>query len=236
MKISIITINFNNLQGLRRTVKSVISQTAFDKIEYIIIDGGSTDGAVEFLSTLPANIQWTSEKDRGISDAFNKGLALVTGDAIVCLNSGDCFINKHIIEKVINDWERSKVEILSYKVQVTNDLYIPSTDNVYTIYHTCTEPHQGTFVSKSTYDKVGLYSEEYKIRMDYHFFARCRDNGCSFKYINEVIVKYEEGGTSMKKENRIKFWREGMAVKFRYGLRIGIKDFIKFILYCKSIS
>ena len=231
MKISIVTICYNNLEGLKRTVKSVLQQTRFDCVEYIIIDGDSIDGTYQFLSTLPENVKWISEKDAGISDAFNKGLKFVSGEAVLFLNSGDYFITNNVIEKVINDWNKFKVDIISYKVNVLKGLFIPALKNEQAIYESCTEPHQGTFVAKRIYDIIGGYSHEYKIRMDFHFFAKCRKSGFSFKFINEVIVKYEEGGTSMKRENRMRFWEEGMAIKFLYGIRVGIKDILKCVLY-----
>lgn len=231
MKISIITINYNNIVGLKKTVESVICQSGFKSIEYIIIDGGSTDGTVDFLKTLPHNIIWLSEKDRGISHAFNKGVQLSTGDAILCLNSGDFFVNTEVVSKVIADWEKCNVDILSYKVRVTDGKYIPSTNIPDKIYNTCIEPHQGTFVSKKIYQKIGIYSEEFKIRMDFHFFARCLKAGASFKFIDEIIVNYEEGGTSMKPENRIRFWKEGMAIKFLYGVKLELKDLCKILIW-----
>lgn len=234
MILSIITINYNNLKGLQRTVNSVLNQSQFDKIEYIIVDGGSKDGTYEYLSSLPKSVKWVSEKDEGISDAFNKGIQYSTGDALLCLNSGDYFENNNVIEKMIYDWTRLNVDILSYRVIVSNGVYIPATTNEDIIYDKCTQPHQGTLVSKRLYDIVGEYSKEYKIRMDYHFFARCRKIGASFKFINENVVLYEEGGTSMKLENRLQFWREGLSVKLIYGLKIGCKDLIKFILFRNS--
>lgn len=231
MILSIITISYNNIEGLKRTVKSVLDQSKYDEIEYIIIDGGSKDGTYEYLSTLPQSVKWISEKDRGISHAFNKGINLATGETILCLNSGDSFINKNVIERVIKDWNNYNVDILSYRVIVSDGIYIPASSKQEYVYETCTEPHQGTFVKKDLYDKIGFYSEEYNIRMDFHFFARSRNVKASFKYINECIVKYEEGGTSMQLENRVRFWKEGLAVKLQYGLKISFKDIVKMILY-----
>lgn len=163
MKISIITINYNNIVGLKKTVESVICQSSFKSIEYIIIDGGSTDGTVDFLKTLPHNIIWLSEKDRGISHAFNKGVQLCTGDAILCLNSGDFFVNTEVVSKVIADWEKCNVDILSYKVRVTDGKYIPNTNIPDKIYNTCIEPHQGTFVSKKSTRKLEYILKNLKL-------------------------------------------------------------------------
>lgn len=231
MKLSIITINYNNLSGLKKTVESVLSQNRKDLIEYIIVDGASTDGSVEFLKTLPDDIMWTSEKDTGISDAFNKGIRQSTGEAVLMLNSGDCFLNSAVVEKFANDWERSRVDILSYRVAVSSNVYIPATDVEKEIYTTCTMPHQGTLVARRCYEEIGGYSEEYKIRMDYHFFARCVNHNYSFKYIPQTVVLYEAGGTSMALKNRPRFWQEGMTVKFLYNIKVTCKDYIKFLLF-----
>lgn len=231
MKLSIITITYNNLKGLKKTVDSVCCQSFIDKIEYIIIDGASTDGTQEYLRTLTPEIKWISEKDRGISHAFNKGLSKVTGDMVLCLNSGDVIVGSKTIESIWDSLEKSEKDIVGFKVQVDNNTFIPAKDNEKWVWEYCNEPHQGTFVSKKIYDKVGMYSEEYKIRMDYHFFARCRQYNCSFLYIPQIIVKYEPGGVSMKKENRIRFWKEGMSVKLLYNIKIRIKDTVKIFIY-----
>lgn len=231
MKLSIITITCNNLEGLKKTVNSVCSQSFFDKIEYIIIDGASSDGTQEFLSTLTPEIKWISEKDRGISHAFNKGLSKVTGDRVLCLNSGDVFVSSKTIESIWNILGNSRKDIVSFKVQVDNNTFIPAKDDESWVWDTCNEPHQGTFVAKKIYDKVGGYSEEYKIRMDYHFFARCRKHHATFSFFHDVIVKYEPGGVSMRKENRIGFWGEGLSVKVLYDLKITMKDILKLVIY-----
>lgn len=231
MKISIVTICYNNIRGLKKTANSVLSQKGIKNIDYIVVDGGSTDGTSEYLKTLPDSVKWISEKDRGISDAFNKGVKMATGDAILMLNSGDTFVDSSVIERIIVGWEKKNVDILSYKVQVDNNTTIPSTSNSNKIWNLCDEPHQGTLVSKRVYEEIGGYSEEYKIRMDFHFFARCRTKNYKFEFIPETIVNYEPGGVSMKLENRRRFWEEGMAVKMQYNIPTTLKDMVKFFIY-----
>ena len=235
MKFSVITINYNNLSGLKKTVESVLSQKKRELIEYIIVDGASTDGSVEFLKTLPDDIIWKSEKDNGISDAFNKGVRQSKGDAVLMLNSGDTFINDSVMVLIAHDWSKYNVDILSYRVIVSPNVYIPATNNEKEIFESCTMPHQGTMVARRCYDKIGLYSEDYKIRMDYHFFARCKNNNCSFKYLPKDVVLYEAGGTSMALGNRPRFWKEGISVKFLYNIKISAKDVVKFLFYGNKI-
>ena len=188
-KISVVTISYNNFEGLKKTVESVCKQTAFEQIEYVIIDGASTDGTRKYLEALPETIKWISEPDRGISHAFNKGIEKTTGEYILCLNSGDAFVDNNVIENVLKDMVNTSADIISYKVRVTDNLFIPSIDDEDKIRTRCEEPHQGTFVRRKVYEEIGGYSEEYKIRMDYHFFARCMKKGCSYKYIMDPWIQ-----------------------------------------------
>ena len=100
MRYSIITVNFNNKEGLRRTIESVIGQTYHD-FEFIVIDGGSTDGSADVLREFDKDITyWVSEKDSGIYNGMNKGIAKATGDYLNFMNSGDCFYTPDVLERV----------------------------------------------------------------------------------------------------------------------------------------
>ena len=229
--ISIITINYNNSIGLKKTISSVLSQDCYDCLEYVIVDGNSSDNSLNILNKLPKEVIWISEKDRGISHAFNKGIRLTSGKYILMLNSGDVLASKDTVKRVIDDIEQNNADIIGYRVKVNNRLFIPYLDSQEKVWEKCEMAHQGTFVSKKVYDEIGGYSEEYKIRMDYHFFSRCRNFGFSFIYIPRVIAFYEADGISMRKENRVKFWKEGMSVKFLYNIPCNIKDFLKMLIY-----
>src|SRR5688572_27521016 len=98
-KISIITINYNNLDGLKRTVDSVVNQT-WQEFEYIVIDGGSTDGSGAYIESKSKHFHyWVSEPDKGIYNAMNKGIVKATGEYLLFLNSGDHFFNDTVLEK-----------------------------------------------------------------------------------------------------------------------------------------
>ena len=100
MKYSIITVNYNNREGLKRTIESVIHQT-FRDFEFIVIDGGSTDSSAEVLKAYDEHISyWVSEKDNGIYDAMNKGIRKATGDYLNFMNSGDCFYDDDVLRNV----------------------------------------------------------------------------------------------------------------------------------------
>ena len=111
MKLSIITINYNDATGLKKTLDSVAKQTSCN-FEHIIIDGASTDGSVEIireyestlassLSPLASNLKWLSELDKGIYNAMNKGIKMATGDYLLFLNSGDCLVDDEVVEHFV---------------------------------------------------------------------------------------------------------------------------------------
>ena len=103
MRYSIITINYNNRDGLRKTIESVVNQSCRD-IEYIVIDGGSTDGSVEVIEEYAGKIDyWVSERDKGIYNAMNKGLAQAHGEYLNFMNSGDCFHDNDVLINLPQD-------------------------------------------------------------------------------------------------------------------------------------
>lgn len=234
VKVSIITIVYNNLKGLKRTIESISKQT-YTNIEFIVIDGASTDGTVDFIKANTNLItRYISEKDNGISDAFNKGLHNVTGDLVFFLNSGDTFINRDVVSEVVHEWNDNQVDVLFYKVQVSESVFIPSNsykDNQKEIWEMSDVPHQGAFIKSSLFKKVGEFNIDYQIRMDFEFFARCKVKKCTYYFNPKIIVSYEPGGKSMMKSNRKKFWNEGMAVKYLYSIPLTYKDKIKTVLY-----
>ncbi|MDI4650325.1 glycosyltransferase family 2 protein [Cohnella hashimotonis] len=235
-KVSIVTIVYNNVTGLERTIQSVLQQKKrYSNIEFVIVDGGSTDGTVDLIEQYSSEVSsWISERDNGISDAFNKGILNATGEVLFFLNSGDTFIDDIVLYNVAQEWARNPVDILFYKVHVEGQKFIPANsykDNENDIWKMSDVPHQGAFVSNTVFNKIGLFNLNYGIRMDLEFFARCRKKNCSHRYIPEVIVSYETGGKSMLKSNRKQFWKEGMSVKYLYSIPFTVKDVIKMVIY-----
>jgi glycosyltransferase involved in cell wall biosynthesis len=216
--ISIVTVVFNGEQFLEETILSVINQS-YDNVEYIIIDGGSTDGTLDIIKKYEDYIDyWVSEKDGGISNAFNKAISLSTGYKVLMLNCGDIFISNDFI--LVNIEKISKLEdITFFTVKVNDRKTIPSQkvkNNIKLLLDTVEIPHQGAFVKLSTYKINGYYNENFKIRMDYEFFSRLKSNDCTFKYYDKEIVKYLEGGVSMQLKNRFLFNYEATVSNYFY--------------------
>lgn len=237
--VSVITITYNCVSSVSRTIESVLSQD-YKNLEYIIVDGKSTDGTWEKIQSYreklssrfgEGNFMMNSEKDGGISDAFNKGIRLAKGEIILLLNAGDVFSSESVVSEAASDFSgNGKPGVLFYRVQVGEKSFIPvssSESDQEKIWRTCQVPHQGAFVSRETYEKIGLYETKYRIRMDYDFFARCVNGSISHKYIPRKIAEYEIGGTSMQISNARRFYREGLEIMEKYGLEISFFDRIQ---------
>lgn len=195
MRYSVITINYNNKDGLRHTIESVVNQTCKD-YEYIIIDGGSTDGSVDVIKEYAtATDYWVSEKDNGVYHAMNKGVAVAKGDYCIFMNSGDCF---HSVEALINIQEFQE-DIICGNVLKGNStkpsgLHKPSISLVDLMRGSL--PHQAMLIKKELLVKHP-YDENYKILADWKFCieAIVFDN-CSFRNIDTVIADYDTTGIS----------------------------------------
>ena len=195
MTFSIITINYNNKIGLLRTIDSVLSQKVTD-YEFIIIDGGSTDGSVEVIKQIAKKITyWVSEKDDGIYNAMNKGVAQAHGKYCIFMNSGDCFHSPDVLSTVAGYQE----DFICGKVY-KGDSTIPFGHNKPTIslvdLMRGSLPHQAMFIKRELLVKHP-YDESYKIVSDWKFCIQAIiiDN-CSFRNIDIIIADYDTNGIS----------------------------------------
>lgn len=198
MIFTVITINYNNLEGLRHTIDSVVNQT-YDNYEYIIIDGGSTDGSLDIIKRYNDFITyWVSEKDRGIYHAMNKGVTQAHGDYCIFMNSGDCFYDRDVLTNVSNVITDEGVVV--GKVVYDNDNIIspPPKSGELTLYHLYSGaiPHQGSFIKTDLLRKYP-YDENLKISSDWKFFLQTLilDN-CSIRYSDVFVARYDMHGFS----------------------------------------
>ncbi len=195
MKFSIITINYNNKCGLDSTIISVENLTYTD-FEFIIIDGGSSDGSIDIIKKSPKNITyWISEKDNGIYHAMNKGVQQAHGEYCIFMNSGDCFHSPEILSKI----EKFHEDIICGKVLKGNST-IPSGHNKPTI--TLLDLMRGSLPHQAMFIKRGLlirhpYDENYKILSDWKFCIETIvfDN-CTFRNVDFIIADYDTNGIS----------------------------------------
>lgn len=202
-KVSIITVNFNNLSGLQKTMQSVFSQN-YANMEYIIIDGGSSDGSKDFIISKQDKLfYWCSEKDKGIYDGMNKGIAKATGDYILFLNSGDYLSCSTIINDVF------KKKIFNEDLLIGRQLYINNSgkkgispklrisDFTISYFLSSTIPHQATFIKRDLFEKIGYYDINYRVSADWVFWIKAVvESKCKIKLINKKISYMEMGGIS----------------------------------------
>jgi glycosyltransferase involved in cell wall biosynthesis len=204
-KLSIITINFNNLEGLQRTVESVVNQT-WQEFEYIVIDGGSTDGSAAYLeSQAPHFDYFISENDSGIYNAMNKGIAKATGEYLLFMNSGDHFYGNEALQKII--LAVSDYDLVYYDIQVvdkeeTSILENPSTFS-FEYLHNNSPCHQSLFVKKSAFGEVGLYDEKLKIVSDWKWFIQAiLKYNLTYKKQEGIFSVFYKDGISAIESNR----------------------------------
>jgi glycosyltransferase involved in cell wall biosynthesis len=201
MKVSIITINKNNLTGLNRTIESVLQQTWLDK-EYIIIDGGSTDGSVELIKLNHNQISyWISEVDTGIYNAMNKGIAKATGQYLVFMNSGDYFANSNVINNVLG--HGSYVDILygNYTIEQTGISYQSPAILSFSNFWYRSICHQCAFISKHLFSRYGFYDESLKVAADWKFFViTIFLNRATTHWVNTEVAIINSDGYSSQPE------------------------------------
>lgn len=214
MRFSIITINYNNAEGLRKTLASVAAQTYRD-IEHIIIDGGSTDGSVdaimEYVAANPDRdpffkhtIKWVSEEDSGIYNAMNKGIKKSTGAYVQILNSGDIFANLDVVERIVAEIEKVEYPELLYgnmikKDYATGKILGKSKEVEYSLrqYYTSTMNHDCCYIRRDVYDKYGLYDESLKIVSDWKWFLQAIGLGkVKPVYANIDVTIFDASGIS----------------------------------------
>jgi glycosyltransferase involved in cell wall biosynthesis len=198
-KLTIITINYNNLEGLKRTVESVVNQT-WQEFEYIVIDGGSTDGSAAYIESQNKHFDyWVSEPDKGIYNAMNKGIAKATGEYLLFLNSGDELNDLESLQKNHVYLEEKELVYFNINVIGENVSFVKKCPQVMTFsfLYNNTLPHQSTFIRKSLFERIGYYDENIKIVADWKFFivALCKYNA-TYKYIDSVFSIFYLDGIS----------------------------------------
>ena len=198
-KISIITVVKNSSNTIEKTIKSVLAQE-YKNLEYIIIDGGSTDGTLEIIKEYKKNISiFLTEKDNGIWDAMNKGIKLANGDLIGFLNSGDIYY-PNTLETVNDYFIENKIDFLFGSVEKYKLMHGYKPWKITWSFGFYTSHSVGFFIKKDKHRMVGFYDQKF-LSADLDFFYKMikkfKLNGISSKK-NEIFGKFEKGGFSSK--------------------------------------
>lgn len=204
-KISIITIAYNCESEIEDTIQSVIAQTYQNK-EYIVIDGGSKDGTMNIVEKYKDHIDViVSEPDKGRSDAFNKGINHSTGDYIVMMNAGD-LLTDNALERFAKAYKPGFDVIKGNTIRWNEKTGYKSVE--YPVIKYPSIPfnflvcHQSSYISKSVYDKVGLYREDFRVAMDFELMLRLTKSGARFMSIDEDLAIFRMGGISQTDDSR----------------------------------
>jgi len=207
--ISIITVVFNGAKNIEKTIKSVIGQS-YQSIEYIIIDGGSTDGTLAIIDKYRQDISTlVSEPDDGIYDAMNKGISLANGKIIGIINSDD-YYEEHIIAYIVAESRKSlspgiiygNMNIINSEGKIVHTLKKSNHEKLIPRMSMWV-PHPTVFVSREIYRTIGVYNTEYKISADYEFLVRSYKRGVQFHKINKIISSFQLGGISTSESKKI---------------------------------
>jgi glycosyltransferase involved in cell wall biosynthesis len=228
LKLSIITINYNNLEGLKKTLESVVNQT-WQEFEYIVIDGGSTDGSAAYIESQSEYFDyWVSEKDSGIYNAMNKGIVKATGEYLLFLNTGDILNNNFAIKDFFSHPNFfGDIIYGNYKFEEGGKVYPDHLTPLFFVRSSL--PHQSTFFKKEVFEKMGLYEEKYKVVSDRAFYIKCfLSNQFIFTHINYPLTVFDLSGISNDaKYQQTKIKEDEQMFQEYYGIYYG--DYKKMI-------
>lgn len=223
MKVSIITINLNNAEGLRRTMESVAAQIYKD-FEYIVVDGASTDGSVEVMDEWTKKINAegiavnaNSEPDTGLYNAMNKGIRKATGAYVLMLNSGDWLVDEGVVGKMATlldgtDIIQGNVILPQKGKEVLNRGYGRSEISFIDVQQGLFL-HQASFCHRDLFDRFGYFDESYQIDGDTVFYIKSLGFGdATFKYVDVNVAYFEQGGRSSRENN---IWQQKRKEEFK---------------------
>ena len=205
MKISVVTVVYNNAATIKDCINSVLAQD-YPDVEYIIIDGGSTDGTVEIVKGYEDKIdKFISEKDKGLYDAMNKGIKIATGDVVGTLNSDDFFYDSHVLTNIANAFTDEDTDAVIGDIVFIKD---DAEQKVLRKYSSAKwlprrfawgymPAHPSFFAKKSLFDGLGYYKTDYRIASDYELLIRFLFvNRINWKYLPLTTTKMRLGGAS----------------------------------------
>ena len=223
-KVSIITVVYNGIAHLEQTIQSVLGQT-YANIEYIIIDGGSNDGTVELIKKYDDKIAyWISERDNGIYDAMNKGIAKATGDIIGLINADDWY-EPNAVQTVVKTFDTTTADVVHGSMRIIQ--YEKADFEKTVISHLDNLPkgmllnHPTVFVKKELYTRYGFFDTTYRIVADWEMMIRWWLKGVNFVGIDDCYANFRMGGVSS--EYLKQSFREKHCVRIQYKIN-GVVD------------
>ncbi|WP_298485355.1 glycosyltransferase family 2 protein [uncultured Maribacter sp.] len=242
MKISIITVCFNSKVTIEECMNSVLNLNGINdsySLEYIVIDGLSTDGTLEIIQSFEGKFEekeidfsYKSEKDKGIYDAWNKGVKLCSGDLIGILSSDDYFLKNSVLDVVSASNNLSGNYIITgLRNQITFEGKYKDTKgyrrplNV-NIKWRMPINFTATFISNGVYEKIGYYNDAYRLSADYEFIYKAVIKEIPFYFIDSVIINMRDGGATYKSSNLVLSAKEDNSIRKSMGVNIFLSNYI----------
>lgn len=225
MKISIITPVYNAEKTIERTIQSVINQQIDSELEYIIIDGASTDNTLNIINRYSPYLRLISAKDNGVYDAMNKGIALATGDVIGIINSDDWYNNGAL--KVVEQAFSNNPHVSIVHSPVNNYLagkYLSTFQpgNLENLVFKITVAHPSCFIKRELYNEIGGFDLSYSIAADYDLIFRAYISGAEFLKVDFPLASFSLDGMSSKLSNKIKLIHESKRVGSQFAKQLSI--------------
>lgn len=261
MKISIVTPNYNYGDFLIKAIKIVFAQTEAEDspiVEHIVIDGGSTDNSVKymqewdrFIATIPEerkarySFSWVSEKDRGQTDAINKGLLRSSGDILCWLNADETYKENSL--KIISDYFTShpnkdivygEIEFVDKDGKFIEKKYQHKFSGLVLLYHGCYIPSAGTFWTRKAFEKVGPLDIHYKVTMDFEYWCRFYKLNCKFGFIPKTLASFAWHENNVSEVFAERRYQERIRVQHLYAPKIyfGEKTWLFYINIKKNVA
>lgn len=211
MKISLITISKNNLSGLRKTLENALKQN-YDDVEFIVVDGESTDGSQEYLKSVSSRVKVIEAPAKGVYNAINVGIAKSTGTVIGMLNGGDTFSDENVLKTVANTFEKyadlgflyGDVHYATNKTYGISRYYSGEDCSLLSLKRGFAPPHPSLYMERNLFGKVGMYKENYENAGDFEMFLRLfLDSKIKSIYLPFDMVEMAPGGISSTWRNRL---------------------------------
>ena len=231
MKISIITSCYNRVSTIRGAIESVLAQD-YPDIEYIIVDGASTDGSVEVIRDAieghEDKVKFISEPDHGMYEAINKGIRMATGDYIGLVHSDDFLYSSHTISDIAKRLNETRADFLYgdglfVNAENTDKVvrkWIGGTYRLWKVRHGWLPLHPTCYIRREVMEKLGGYDESYMIAADTDLLVRyLLDNHVKTDYLKKYIVRMRMGGMSTDNSRRAKMWKEDIRVYSSHGFK-----------------
>ena len=227
MKVSIITSCFNRATTIRGAIESVLAQD-YNDIEFIVVDGSSTDGSLDIIREYADRISIIiSEPDHGMYEAINKGIRVATGEIIGLLHSDDFFYDNGVIGRIVERMKRTHADFLYgdglfVNPDDTNKVvrnWIGGGYRLWKVRHGWLPLHPTCYIRRDVMTRLGLYNESYKIAADSDLLVRyLLTGGLTVTYLNEYVVRMRMGGLSTDSAKRKKMWEEDIREYVSHGL------------------